>query len=89
MKPFGEGTWGVLMKIKNTHPLLFSPILLLGIYLKYSYLYTKLHALFVTEKKWEKMECLLQGSKQIIMVYSHSKAAPSKMVSSTPTLTVK
>lgn len=34
MKHFCKGKWGVLMKIKNAYLLLFSPVLLLGIYLK-------------------------------------------------------
>lgn len=49
MKPFCKGNWGVLKKIENTYPLLFSPALL-GIYL----MFVHKNVCIVTEKNWKK-----------------------------------
>ena len=62
MKPFCKGNWGVLKKIENTYPLLFSPALL-GIYLKETLMFVYKNACIVTEKNWRKKKTFLsQGS---------------------------
>lgn len=58
MKPFCKGNWGVLKKIENTYPLLFSPALL-GIYLKETLMFVHKNACIVTEKLEEKKEISL------------------------------